>query len=852
MQQDHGQEALIQKTHKKWYQKRGTLLTSFLMLAIILSGAISLSGVLAHHTVTKAASPIQDEVTFLQQQAKKSLHVTSPATNINPAVRHSMAKSLATNAIATPAFNNTATSAITNNKVSAANFDGANYSYSYDALIQADIEPNLPFISHGLLFAWPNVNPTTSNGQPDNWQANGQVLPLSQSNGASQIGFIGSASNGSASGTAVVTYSDGSTQNVTLGLSDWTLGGSTQTPIANNTIISAESYRDNASGKQSIKTYLFYTAISLTANKTAVSVTLPKLSGKPQLHIFAYSNIVNTTASSYNNTGLSNDAYTTPGNLDGSGNSYSSADVAWGTGYDIYYNASPTVANSYNMTFAWPDVLPGSPDNYQADGQTIPVTFVAGETKIGFIGASTGGPSVGTAYLNYADGTRQAFQLGFSDWTLDGHIQGPSFNNNYLYGMTYRNTRSGQQNLASYLYYAETGIQSGETVTSVTLPSQVNQGQIHVYSVAAGVAGFYDNVGVSSDPGPLFGNFDGANHSYSGQALQSAGIKFSTEAAPQPVTINGAQFTLTFGNGLNEDNWIANGQAISVSTVNSATSLAFLGSAANGNSTGTGTINYTDGTSQQFSLGFSDWSATAPLYGNSIVASMTYRNSSSGTQNIKNNLYYAETGIDPTKTVADVVLPVTTGGAMHIFSVAERAGQYNNTGISNDSTPKQGNFDGSGNTYSQQAMATSKLVSGTNITSNGITFTWPTLTTAQPDNYAAEGQLVNEAAQPHASKLGFLISAINGGATGTATITYTDGTQQNVIIKSSDWCNSATAASNGISIAATMSYRNTSGGKQSITNYIYEQTFSLDATKTVQSITLPNANTLHIFSIGLK
>lgn len=855
MQQDHEPEALVPKPHKKWYQKRVTLLTSFLILAIILSGgAISLSNVLVHPTATKAAAPTgQDEALFLQQQAKKSLHVTPPTANSNPAIK-SMANALVTNAIATPAFNNTAISTIINNKVTSANFDGANYSYSFNALFDTDLEPNIPFISNGLSFRWPNVNPATSNGQHDNWQANGQILPLSQTNSASKIGFIGSASNGTASGTAVVTYSDNTTQNVPLSFSDWTLGGSKLLPIAGNTIVSAERYRDNASGTQSVKTYLFYTAISLTPNKTAVSVTLPKLSGKPQQHIFAYSNIANTSASGYNNTGLSDDAYTTPGNLDGSGNSYSAADLLWGTGYTIKYNEHPTVAGNYAMTFLWPDVLPGAPDNYQANGQTIPVTFVQGETKIGFVGTATGGPSVGTAYLNYSDGTRQPFQLGFSDWTLNGYIQPPSYNNNYFYGMSYRNTRNGQQTLTTFLYYAETNIQPGETVNSVTLPAQVSKGQLHVYSVAAGVAGFYDNVGVSDNQGSLFGNFDGANHSYSNQALQSAGIAFGTLANPHPFIINGVSFNVTAGNGIFPDNWVANGQKVEINTVNGANTLAFLGSAVNGNSTGTGTINYNDGSTQQFSLGLIDWSAKTLQYGNSIVASMAYRNIGSypGTQAVKNYLYYVETPIDPTKTIANVSLPTTTGGTMHIFAIGERASQYNNTGISNDSTPKQANLDGSGYSYSQQAMATRGLVSGQSVTFNSIPFSWPTLTSGQPDNYVAQGQIVNEAAHPSASKLGFLVSATNGSATGAATITYTDGTKQVVTLKASDWCNSTTAASNGLSIAATMSYRNSTGGKLTNNNYIYEQIFNLDTTKTVQSITLPSVNNLHIFSIGIK
>ena len=67
----------------------------------------------------------------------------------------------------------------------------------------------------------------------------------------------------------------------------------------------------------------------------------------------------------------------------------------------------------------------------------------------------------------------------------------------------------------------------------------------------------------------------------------------------------------------------------------SGTVLAFLGAASNCPGTGTGTITYSDGGSQRFQLGLSDWTlnggATAqPDYGNGIAARMPYRNYHNG------------------------------------------------------------------------------------------------------------------------------------------------------------------------------------------------------------------------------
>ncbi len=50
-------------------------------------------------------------------------------------------------------------------------------------------------------------------------------MPVSPVSGAQTLAFLGSATNSNASGTATITYTDGSTQNFTLGMSDWTLGG---------------------------------------------------------------------------------------------------------------------------------------------------------------------------------------------------------------------------------------------------------------------------------------------------------------------------------------------------------------------------------------------------------------------------------------------------------------------------------------------------------------------------------------------------------------------------------------------------------------------------------------------------
>jgi len=98
-----------------------------------------------------------------------------------------------------------------------------------------------------------------------------------------------SASNGNASGTLTVTYTDGSTSTATIGFSDWTLGGGGAQPAFGNRIVLSTPYR-NASGSdpQPIRTMVFGTnPITLDAGKTVASVTLPSNVGGGALHVFA-------------------------------------------------------------------------------------------------------------------------------------------------------------------------------------------------------------------------------------------------------------------------------------------------------------------------------------------------------------------------------------------------------------------------------------------------------------------------------------------------------------------------------------------------------------------------------------
>jgi len=170
-----------------------------------------------------------------------------------------------------------------------ASFDGEGWSYSAEALAAAGISAGTTVFSNGLTYTWPNVTP----GGLDNIQAGGQVVPLVGAAGASRIGILGSATNGNpgSSGTFTVTFTDGTTQSIDLGFSDWTLnGGSAAAPIASDTIAATTPYRDTSNGgRDTVKAYMFSTDAALTAGKTVASITLPTATTAGPLHVFAFS-----------------------------------------------------------------------------------------------------------------------------------------------------------------------------------------------------------------------------------------------------------------------------------------------------------------------------------------------------------------------------------------------------------------------------------------------------------------------------------------------------------------------------------------------------------------------------------
>ena len=556
-------------------------------------------------------------------------------------------------------LNNLATS--NDSQPGGGDMDNGHSGYSIQAMEAAGMIPGQPFSFDGCSF----TIPASYGALADNNLVNGQVLPVTAVPNATTLIVLGAAAYNNESGTATITYSDGSTQSFTLSLSDWLLGNNTQSPAFGNGTVITTSYLNTPSGRDNLKAYIFSTEIALQPAKTVQSVTLPTTLSPSNglMHVFAVG-----TRSAYNNTGISDNSNPTGANFDGAGASYSAQDFAdpsiagWNPGDTLTYQG---------INYIWPGVPAGQADNYLAAGQVIPVTAPAGATTIGFVGAADFAfpSSSGTATLTYTDGSTSTFTLGMTDWAMDSGTAIPMAGNRLFAILPHFNDAQGTHTSNLFLFEMETPLNAAKQLQSVTLPSSVNQGHLHIFMLGMRTGeNFTNNVGTSDDSDTVFANYDGQGNSYSVQALEAFGLNEG-----QPFTTNGVTFTWPASFSVIPDNYQAAGQTIPVSPVAGATTLAFLGSATGGSSSGTATITYTDTTTQTFTLSFGDW-AGGTQGNNLIAAACSYRNTPGGEQSITANLFYTDVVLAAGKIVQSVTLPSSvSGGQLHVFAVGTKA-----------------------------------------------------------------------------------------------------------------------------------------------------------------------------------
>jgi beta-galactosidase len=182
-----------------------------------------------------------------------------------------------------------------------------------------------------------------------------------------------------------------------------------------------------------------------------------------------------------NNIGISNDSNITIQNFDGLKNSYSlQALAAAGLEPGAQFKAG-------GLTFTWPTVPSGSPDNVLSLGQTI---FVNGTgNMLGFVGASTHAFNGGIGTIFYTDGTTSQFTLELGNYWDTEFLQNAAVATTPYINSTGSGQNHGQ---TATIFYSGTPLVPGKSVLAVGLPTtnfitSVNPTNgLHIFCIAVG------------------------------------------------------------------------------------------------------------------------------------------------------------------------------------------------------------------------------------------------------------------------------------------------------------------------------------------------------------------------------
>ncbi|WP_370949461.1 TIM-barrel domain-containing protein [Amycolatopsis sp. cg5] len=154
--------------------------------------------------------------------------------------------------------------------------DGGGSSFRAEGLAEAGLKPGAAFTAGGAQLTWPSAD----GSKPDNVVAAGQTIAVGGT--GSKLVLTGTGT-GTAKGTVVVRYADGSTSQADLGLPNWCCvdpaqyGASTVATVMGKNTRTGPAY-------PTVPYRVFANTVPLTAGKQVVAVTLPSNSA---LHVFA-------------------------------------------------------------------------------------------------------------------------------------------------------------------------------------------------------------------------------------------------------------------------------------------------------------------------------------------------------------------------------------------------------------------------------------------------------------------------------------------------------------------------------------------------------------------------------------
>jgi len=217
----------------------------------------------------------------------------------------------------------------------------------------------------------------------------------------------------------------------------------------------------------------------------------------------------------------------------------------------------------------------------------------------------------------------------------------------------------------------------------------------------------------------------------------------------------------------------------------------------------------------------------------------------------------------PTFTYLNKSYPLGAAALTVRIPYASAQAAFDSNAISDDSNIAAANFDGDGNSYSQEALSGAGLAPGETVTVGQTELQWPDVAAGTADSVLTDGQTIQIASTAGATQLVFLGASSGNDESGTGTIFYTDGTMQTYTLTLDDWFNNPDSAMDNI--VATASYINDSTGsgnngvvgRRSHNARVFSVSIPLTAGKTVSAVTLPMVATLpgvfpmHIFALGV-
>ncbi|MEU7292718.1 NEW3 domain-containing protein [Streptomyces exfoliatus] len=182
--------------------------------------------------------------------------------------------------------------------------------------------------------------------------------------------------------------------------------------------------------------------------------------------------------------------------------------------------------------------------------------------------------------------------------------------------------------------------------------------------------------------------------------------------------------------------------------------------------------------------------------------------------------------------------------------LARLADAYNNVAVTDESNTAPGDYDGEGNSFSAQKLADVGLRPGGTVDALGARLVWPNVPSGTRNNVTASGQAVT--LNGSGSKLVFLGSGVTSGASGTATVYYTDGTSGTGTFGFPNWSFDPANAHGATLVASSDGRNRPSGyGNAGIKYRVFAHSIPLDPAKQVDFVVLPSNGNIHLFDMAV-